>query len=209
EDVDLRDKLILVIGLKRTGASVARFISSRGGRVRITDRLPANALQEELGGLAAIPCDLRLGTQESATVLDGVDLVTPSPGVPATAPLLREAQQRGVPVWSEIELAFRFLSCPLLAITGTNGKSTTTSLLGEIVRQSGKRVFVGGNLGTPLIDALTTPHEVAVAEISSFQLEWIDQFRPHIGVFLNLTADHLDRHQSLAHYGMTKRALFS
>ena len=133
----------------------------------------------------------------------------PSPGVPADAPLLREAGTLGIPIWSEIELAFRFLSCPLLAVTGTNGKSTTTSLLGEMVKGGGKQVFVGGNLGTPLIAALAGRYEVAVAEVSSFQLEWVEQFRPRIGVFLNLTEDHLERHKSFAVYGMTKRALLT
>lgn len=208
--MELQNKLILVIGLKRTGLSVARFVSHQGGRVRIADHLPAEALRQELDSLANLPCDLRLGTHEPAAVLDGVDLLIPSPGVPADAPLLRAAHQQGVPIWSEIELAFRFLACPLFAITGTNGKSTTTSLLGAMVQQSGKRVFVGGNLGTPLLNALMAPsYDAAVAEISSFQLEWIDQFRPHIGIFLNLTEDHLDRHKSLACYGMTKRALFT
>jgi UDP-N-acetylmuramoylalanine--D-glutamate ligase len=112
-------------------------------------------------------------------------------------------------VWSEIELASRCLSCPLLAVTGTNGKSTTTTLLGEILRQSGQRVFVGGNLGTPLIEAVTGNYDVAVAEVSSFQLEWVERFRPYIGLFLNLTEDHLDRHASFAVYSMTKRALLA
>src|SRR5262249_2140613 len=131
-----------------------------------------------------------------------------SPGVPRTAPLLIAAVQQQIPVWSEIELAFRFLRCPVLAVTGTNGKSTTTMLLGELLRESGKRVFVGGNLGTPLLDAANGEYEVAIAEVSSFQLEWIEQFHPRIGLWLNLTEDHLDRHGTLAAYGEAKRALF-
>lgn len=206
--MELQGKTVLVIGLKRTGVSVARFVASRGGRVRVADRQRAEALTKELAALADIPLDLRLAQQDE-TVVAGVDLVAPSPGVPADAPLLREAGKQGVPIWSEIELASRFLSCPLLAVTGTNGKSTTTSLLGEMVRQSGKRVFVGGNLGTPLIDALASEYDVAVAEISSFQLEWVERFHPQVGVFLNLTEDHMDRHKSFAMYGMTKRALLA
>jgi UDP-N-acetylmuramoylalanine--D-glutamate ligase len=118
------------------------------------------------------------------------------------------AQRRGIPVWSEIELAFRFLRVPVLAVTGTNGKSTTTTLLGECLREHGQRVFVGGNLGTPLLDAVNGDAEVVVAEVSSFQLEWVEQFRPRIGIWLNLTEDHIDRHGTLAAYGEAKRALF-
>ena len=204
----LYGKTVLVIGLKRTGVSVARFVASQGGQVRVTDRQGHDALTPELASLAGIPLDLHLGTND-LDVLAGVDLVVPSPGVPANAPLLQAAARQGVPVWSEIELAFRFLPCPLLAVTGTNGKSTTTTLLGEILRQSGRRVFVGGNLGTPLIEAVAGNSEVAVAEVSSFQLEWVEQFRPHIGLWLNLSEDHLDRHTSFAVYGRTKRALLA
>jgi len=205
--VKLGGKKVLIIGLKRTGVSVARFIAQRGGHVCITDRQPEENLAAELAGLADLKPDLRLGT-EDLTLLAGVDLVIPSPGVPRTAPLLTAAVQQQIPVWSEIELAFRFLHCPVLAVTGTNGKSTTTMLLGELLRESGKRVFVGGNLGTPLLDAANGEYEVAIAEVSSFQLEWVDQFRPRIGLWLNLTEDHLDRHGTLAAYGEAKRALF-
>ena len=206
--MELYGKTVLVIGLKRTGVSVARFVASQGGQVRVTDRQGHDALTPELASLAGIPLDLHLGTND-LDVLARVDLVVPSPGVPANAPLLQAAARQGVPVWSEIELAFRFLPCPLLAVTGTNGKSTTTTLLGEILRQSGRRVFVGGNLGTPLIEAVAGNSEVAVAEVSSFQLEWVEQFRPHIGLWLNLSEDHLDRHTSFAVYGRTKRALLA
>jgi len=206
--MELHGKTVLVIGLKRTGVSVARFVASQGGQVCVTDRQGHDALTPELASLAGIPLDLHLGTND-LDVLAKVDLVVPSPGVPANAPLLQAAARQGVPVWSEIELAFRFLPCPLLAVTGTNGKSTTTTLLGEILRQSGRRVFVGGNLGTPLIEAVAGNSEVAVAEVSSFQLEWVEQFRPHIGLWLNLSEDHLDRHASFAVYGRTKRALLA
>lgn len=203
----LYGKTILIIGLKRTGVSVARFIAQRGGQVRITDRQTAAQLAEELAHIADIAADVRLGA-ENASLLDGIDLVVPSPGVPYTAPLLVAAQQRGIAVWSEIELAFRFLPVPVLAVTGTNGKSTTTTLLGELLHAHGQRVFVGGNLGTPLLDAVREDVEVVVAEVSSFQLEWVEQFRPRIGLWLNLTEDHLDRHGTLTAYGSAKRAMF-
>ena len=206
--MDLRDKIVLIIGLKRTGVSVARFVTRRGGQVRVADCQGREALAPELASLAGVPLDLHLETND-ADILAGVDLVVPSPGVPANAPLLQADARQGVPVWSEIELAFRFLPCPLFAVTGSDGKSTTTPLLGEVLRQSGRRVFVGGNLGTPLIEAVTGNYEVAVAEVSSFQLEWVEQFRPHIGLWLNLSEDHLDRHASFAVYGRTKRALLA
>ena len=204
--MELRGKTVLVIGLKRTGVSVARFVASLGGRVRVADRQGPDGLAPELARLEGVPLDVRLGTEDPG-VLAGVELVVPSPGVPRNAPLLRAAVCQRVPIWSEIELASRFLSCPILAVTGTNGKSTTTTLLGELLRQHGRRVFVGGNLGTPLLDAVAGHYEVAVAEVSSFQLEWVERFRPRIGLLLNLTEDHLDRHGNFAVYGMTKRAL--
>ncbi|MGE0822491.1 MAG: UDP-N-acetylmuramoyl-L-alanine--D-glutamate ligase [Candidatus Binatia bacterium] len=203
----LGGKTVLVIGLKRTGVSVARFIGQHGGRVRVSDRQSKAQLADELATLAELAPDIRLG-DEDETLLTGVDLVVPSPGVPYAAPLLRAAVRRGIPVWSEIELAFRFLRCPVLAVTGTNGKSTTTTLLGEFLHKKGERVFVGGNLGTPLLDAVNRHYEVAVVEVSSFQLEWVEQFHPQIGVWLNLTEDHLDRHGTLFAYGQVKRKLF-
>ena len=203
----LDGKTVLIIGLKRTGVSVARFVAQHGGRVRVTDRQTEEQLKDELIQIADIVPEVCLGTEDK-TLLTGIDLVIPSPGVPCTAPLLVAARRRGIPVWSEIELAFRFLRAPVLAVTGTNGKSTTTTLLGECLREYGQRVFVGGNLGTPLLDAVSGKYDAIVAEVSSFQLEWVEQFRPHIGIWLNLTEDHLDRHGTLQAYGEAKQALF-
>ncbi len=206
--MDVIGKNVLVIGLGRTGRSVARFLVSQGGHVCVSESRTREALTSALAQLDRLPVEVRRET-DPELVLREIDLVIPSPGVPATAPLLTTAVSRKVPIWSEIELAFRFLSCPILAVTGTNGKSTTTALLGEMLRQSGRRVFTGGNLGTPLIEAMETPYDVAVAEISSFQLEWVRRFRPQIGLFLNLSEDHLDRHGSVETYGAVKRRLFS
>jgi len=128
----------------------------------------------------------------------------PSPGVPQTNPLLIDARERGIEVLSEIELASRFLETPLVAVTGTNGKSTTTRLVAEMLEQSGRRVFVGGNIGRPLIDFVDGEWDWGVVEVSSFQLEWVSSFHPRIAMFLNLTADHLDRYDSLDAYGETK-----
>src|SRR4029453_4632565 len=124
----------------------------------------------------------------------------PSPGGPREAPLLRAAVAAGIPVFSEIELAARALAVPIVAVTGTNGKSTTTTLVGLALARAGRRPFVGGNLGTPLVEAGGRDVDVAVAEVSSFQLEWIDGFHPAVAALLNLTPDHLDRHASFEEY---------
>ncbi len=202
--MDLAGKTVLIIGLGRTGKSVARCVLAHGGRVRIADS------QADAVASARTQSDMEIRSDDDAdALLRGVQLVIPSPGVPAKHPLLREAGRRRVTVQSEIEVAYQLLTCPVVAITGTNGKSTTTALLGEMMQRSGQETFIGGNLGTPLIDAVGTACAVAVAEISSFQLEWVKQFRPQIGVFLNLSEDHLDRHGSFEHYGQTKRRLFA
>jgi UDP-N-acetylmuramoylalanine--D-glutamate ligase len=202
----LRGRKALVIGARRTGAAVARYLSRQGAEVLLSDQA-SNAFEEEralLGGLAVEWC---LG-RDDARLLQGVDFVIPSPGVPKSHPLLKAAAMRGQPILAEIELAYRSLSAPLYAITGTNGKSTTTELLARMLRRSGIHAFVGGNLGTPLVDAVGLPIDCAVAEVSSFQLEWVEELRPAIGVFLNLTDDHLDRYGSLDEYGEAKAALF-
>src|SRR5437899_1709290 len=196
---------VLVLGFRRTGQAVAAALAARGVRVRAADARPAAAL-----GVTGAPpgVELRLG-EDGPPLLTGVELVVPSPGVPRDAPVLAAAERRGIPVWSEIELAFRLLACPLVAITGTNGKSTTTSLVGQALERAGRRTFIGGNLGTPLISALDQAPEIAVAEVSSFQLEWVERLRPRPGPLLNLTPDHLDRHASFAEYGEAKARLFA
>ncbi|MCC6850217.1 MAG: UDP-N-acetylmuramoyl-L-alanine--D-glutamate ligase [Deltaproteobacteria bacterium] len=202
-----RDLPVLVVGLARTGIATARFLAGRGARVRAVDRRPAAELGHEVEELAEI-AELRLGADDLAA-LDGIALVVPSPGVPADAPLLAGAVARGVPIASEIELAARHLEIPLLAVTGTNGKSTTTTLLGAMLRQAGRRPFVGGNLGTPLVSAIGGGHDAAVVEVSSFQLEWVDRFHPTVGIFLNLTDDHLDRYPDRDGYGAAKLRMFA
>jgi len=200
------DRRFLVIGAGTTGQSVARFVVRHGGRVRLVERSAA------VLATVAIPDGIEVrDTDDSADLLQGVDVVIPSPGVPRSHVLLRCALAQCIPILSEIEVAGRVLSCPLLAVTGTNGKSTTTTLLGAMLRAAGVRVFVGGNLGTPLIDACAseTEYEAAVVEVSSFQLEWVYSFRPRIAVLLNLTPDHLDRYANVAEYGRAKAALLA
>ena len=196
---------VLILGAGRTGSSLASFLCARRAKVWVADRSRAarTALAERLG-LSSVPDD-------ASDALGDVTLVVPSPGVPRSHPLLQAAVGRGITVWSEIELAARFLPCPLLAVSGTNGKSTTTTLLGAMCAAAGKRVFVGGNLGRPLIEALEmeVSPDVAVAEVSSFQLEWVELFRPQLAVMLNLTADHLDRYASVDEYVEAKARLVS
>ena len=195
---------VLVVGLGRTGLSTARFLAAQGASVRVCDRREDVEIPDSL----ASEVELVRGA-DGAEQLEGVDLVVPSPGVPAGSPLLRASLERGIPVWSEIELAARSLDAPIVAITGTNGKSTTTSLIGAMLEQSGHRVFTGGNLGTPLVDAAGGGFDLIVAEVSSFQLEWVDRFRPHVGLLLNVTEDHLDRYRDIEHYAETKARLFA
>jgi len=196
----------LVIGFGRTGRAVARLLADRGVAVRVADGRDAASLGIDAAEWAGI--HLRLG-DESLALLDGVELVVPSPGVPRGAPLLAEAVRRGIAVRAEVEVAFRLLDCPLIGITGTNGKSTTTTLVGHALVRAGRRTFVGGNLGKPLVLAVADPPQIAVAEVSSFQLEWVERFRPHIGCLLNVTPDHLDRHADFAEYREAKARLFA
>jgi UDP-N-acetylmuramoylalanine--D-glutamate ligase len=196
----------LVVGYRRTGQAVAAVLAARGVRVRVADRQAAETVGE--GPPLPHGVELRLG-EDGPHLLTGIDLVVPSPGVPRDAPVLAAAVRRGIPVVSEIELAARLLTCPLVAITGTNGKSTTTSLVGLALQRSGRRTFVGGNLGTPLVEAVAAAPEVAVAEVSSFQLEWVERFRPRVACLLNVTPDHLDRHATFEEYREAKARIFA
>jgi UDP-N-acetylmuramoylalanine--D-glutamate ligase len=200
---DAKGQRHLVIGAGATGAAVARFLAGEGGKVCVADRAEA-ALEK-----ADLPPGVERRADDGRIDLASFDVVVPSPGVPRDHPLLRGAQQRAIPILGEIELAFRNLRCPVVAITGTNGKSTTTVVLGEMFRHAGIDAFVGGNLGTPLIDACLpgAAPAVAVAEVSSFQLEWVATFRPRIAVLLNLTPDHLDRYADMEDYGKAKANL--
>ncbi len=200
--MDLREKNIAVIGLAKTGLATAEFLIQRGARVVATDERPVSPLTGDLGAARIVPHD--------PDILQGVELVIPSPGVPPTNPILMEALRQGIPVWSEIELASRFLKPPMIAITGTNGKTTTTALIGHILAKSGKKAFVGGNIGAPLIGYVNGPQEddYAVVEVSSFQLQWIESFHPAVAILLNVTSDHLDYHGSFAAYRLAKEGLF-
>jgi UDP-N-acetylmuramoylalanine--D-glutamate ligase len=176
--------------------------------VLVSDLRPEQELRQEMEALSGLAMEYRLGG-EDRNWLNGVEVLIPSPGIPAENLLLREAQARSIPILSEIEVAYHFLDAPLVGITGTNGKSTTTTLIGEIFKASGSNVFVGGNLGAPLIGFVSARWDWGIAEISSFQLEWVESFRPKIAVLLNLTEDHLDRYADFAAYCRAKERIFA
>jgi UDP-N-acetylmuramoylalanine--D-glutamate ligase len=196
----------LVLGLARSGEAAALALARRGVRVVGVDR------DEELdaGRLRDHGVEVVLGAEDPALV-DDVDLLVKSPGIPSEVPLVAAARARGVTVWSEVELGFRLLGNPLLAVTGTNGKTTTSELLGEIFRTAGRPVAVAGNVGRPLtgLDGVVPADAWIVCELSSFQLEDVDELRPRVAVLLNLTPDHLDRHGDLESYRAAKLRLFA
>jgi UDP-N-acetylmuramoylalanine--D-glutamate ligase len=199
---------VLVIGLGRSGRAAALALVRRGVEVVAVDR----AVDTDPGRLADAGVEIHLGTEEE-TLLEGIELVVKSPGVRGEAPLVAGARRRTVPVWSEVELGFRLLETPIVGVTGTNGKTTTTELLGAVFRAAGRPVEVAGNVGRPLT-ALAERGPLSagtwvVCEVSSFQLEDVDRFRPFVGVLLNLEPDHLDRHGTLAAYREAKLRLFA
>jgi UDP-N-acetylmuramoylalanine--D-glutamate ligase len=207
--IELRNKRVLVIGLARTGVATALFCAARGARVKATETRTEKDLGEAVVALRKAGVALELGGHRQELILEA-DLIIPSPGVPADAPLLESARAKGVTIWSEIELACRFLKGRLIGITGSNGKTTTTSLIEHILRSARFSTILAGNIGTPLISFVekTSEKTITVAELSSFQLELIEKFRPNISVFLNLTPDHLDRHHTLESYGAAKARIF-
>ena len=204
--IKIADRRFLVVGAGKTGQSVAAFLARHGGRIRLAERSSARLAE------AILPSGIEVCAGDSTDeLLRGVDVIVPSPGVPRSHMLLQRAMAQCIPILSEIELAARFLTCPILAVSGTNGKSTTTTLLGTMLQEAGMRVFVGGNLGTPLIDACAaeSEYQAVVVEVSSFQLEWVYSFRPRVAVLLNLTPDHLDRYPNMVEYGRAKAALLA
>ncbi|MBI3355279.1 MAG: hypothetical protein HY038_00630, partial [Nitrospirae bacterium] len=219
EDImELSGTKVTVVGLARSGVAAARLLQEAGALVTVADRKDRAELSAVLAHLDQSKIGVILGSSyESA--LETADLVVISPGVPYRLEALERVRRRGVKVVSELELASRFLSAPILALTGTNGKSTTVTLIGKMLQQSGKRVFVGGNLGTALSEAaskslqapklgLPSPYDFLVVEVSSFQLETVEQFHPWIAAILNVTVDHQDRYDSVDEYVAAKNRIF-
>ena len=207
--MEIKNKHILVVGLGKTGNALVRFLYQRGARVTATDQTNAETLKDSMKAISDCHINLELGGHRLETFLSA-DLIVLSPGVPHTIDPVKQARAAGIPVTGEIELAYRFINTPIIAITGTNGKSTTTLLVGQMLKDAGFDVFVGGNLGTPLIEYAEKggAADFAVVEISSFQLDTIDTFRPRVAVLLNITADHLDRYADFAGYVRSKGRIF-
>ncbi|MGD9972606.1 MAG: UDP-N-acetylmuramoyl-L-alanine--D-glutamate ligase [Desulfatirhabdiaceae bacterium] len=209
DGMNFLNKNILVVGLGLTGVALTRFLRHQGARVTATDMALAPAKADVIRELQAAGVVFELGGHRPDSFI-GTDMIVISPGVPHTLPELESARVRGIPVMGEIELAFRFVNAPIIAVTGTNGKTTATTLLGDMLSESGFRVFVGGNIGSPLIGYVDRNEKVdrIVLEISSFQLDTIDTFRPHVAVLLNTTEDHLDRYPDMAAYAASKCRIF-
>lgn len=197
------------MGLARTGVACCRFLAGQGAAVVATDMRDEAALSEVLAELDGLGIRFVLGRHDEADFISA-ELIVVSPGVPMDHPLLQLAKGENREIVSEIELASRFISAPLVAITGTNGKTTTTTLCGEIFRANGFETYVGGNIGEPLIELAESKvlAERVVVEISSFQMEWINSFRPKVAALLNLSEDHLDRYGSYQEYINAKLRIF-
>ncbi|MEI7832852.1 MAG: UDP-N-acetylmuramoyl-L-alanine--D-glutamate ligase [bacterium] len=212
--LDVRGKRIHVIGLgaKGTGRACAQVLGGMGAQITISDTKAPQELAGEIAQLGDASVRLQLGAGEAYRDIETADMVVPSPGVPMASEAIQRALQAGVPVYSEIELAGRLAQAPLVAITGTKGKTTTTTLIGLLLAALGKTTHVGGNIGVPLIElaAKAKADDLLVAEVSSFQLEAVEEFHPHVAVFTNLYPDHLDRyHESMDEYMAAKLNIFA
>jgi UDP-N-acetylmuramoylalanine--D-glutamate ligase len=207
--MDVKGKRVLVVGLGKSGIASALFLADQGARVAVSDTRSEEELHHEIPQLLDRGIGVEAGYHGERTFKEQ-ELIVISPGVPADVPQLMQARQAGIPVIGEVELAARYLKGQIVAITGSNGKTTTTALTGEIVAAGGKHTLVGGNIGTPAISFVgsATDDSWIVLEVSSFQLETIETFRPKIAVVLNITPDHLDRHHSFENYAAAKARIF-
>src|SRR5208283_2260209 len=203
--MDVKGKRVLVVGLGKSGVASALFLEKHGARVTASDARTEEQLPRDIPQLLDHGISVETGQHGERTFRDQ-DLIVISPGVPFDVPQLVQARTRGIPVIGEVELAARFLKGKIVAITGSNGKTTTTALAGQILAAGGRQVLVGGNIGTPAISFVDTSTDDTwiVLEISSFQLETIESFHPKIAVVLNVTPDHLDRHYTFENYAAAK-----
>jgi len=202
--MDLKGKNVVVVGLARSGVAAANRLLDMGAKVFVTDSKESALLKDSLGQLSS-GVNVETGGHSDATFANA-DLVVVSPGVPMRIPPLMKAKARGVDVISEVELAYRISSGKFIGITGTNGKSTTTELIGEMLKKRGGEVHVGGNIGIPLTDLVYQSSNQAtfVVELSSFQLEGVETFKADVAVLLNITPDHLDRYPGMEEYAQAK-----
>jgi UDP-N-acetylmuramoylalanine--D-glutamate ligase len=207
--MDLKNKRVLVVGLGKSGLSAAMFLREQGARVTVSDTRSAVALAKEIPALLEAGIMVESGGHGLLT-FRRQDLIVVSPGVPMDTPEVKQVVAFGLPVIGELELASRYLQGRVVAITGSNGKTTTTTLVGKIFADAGVPTLVGGNIGLPVIDlvANSTQETVSVLEVSSFQLETVEEFHPWIAVMLNITPDHLDRHGSFESYVAAKERIF-
>lgn len=224
---EFQGKRVSVIGAARSGVSVARILTLQGAQVLLSDSLPSEKIDPaRQAEIAATGARFVAGATLEAALPPDTDLVITSPGVPRSAPLLQEAGRRGIAVWSEVELAYRLAEAPLVAITGTNGKTTTTLLIAAMLEQAQLNPIIAGNISADeikrtLVDAAFSTSaqapeaeqaarkSILVAEISSFQLEWVEKFAPKVAVLTNITPDHLNRYSGFDDYAQTKARLFA
>ena len=201
---------VLVIGLGKSGLASAEVLRARGVRVFATDEKPRDQLDAQIAAVTSLGGAF-VAPDEVHEVLKGLTSAVLSPGVPPTSPVVRAVHAANVPVASEVEVAFRLCRAPMVAVTGTKGKSTTTALIGHLLRGCGKTAYVGGNIGNPLVKEVlpATENDWVVAEVSSFQLETIRAFRPRVAVLLNVAPDHLDRYPSMDEYAEAKYRIFA
>ncbi len=206
--MNLEGKKVLVIGLGKTGKALCDFLIQRKARVKVSEKNPPTNLERDMGFWAGKNLTVETGPHNRLSFLDA-DLIIPSPGVPML-PEMEEAQANGIPIISEAELASRFLKGKIVGITGSNGKSTTTTLTHKILMDGRLEAYLAGNIGTPLISFVdkSADHHIYVTELSSFQLEHIESFSAAVSVFLNLSPDHLDWHKSFKNYFEAKKKLF-
>src|ERR1700736_1855322 len=203
--MELKNKRVLVVGLGKSGIAAAHFLREQGARVTVSDSRDAVSLAGEIPALLGAGIMVETGGHGRRR-FRGSGLIVVSPGVPMDTPEVKQVMSFGLPVIGELELGSRFLKGQVVAITGSNGKTTTTTLVGEILKAAGLTTLVGGNIGLPVIDLIadSTPETWSVLEVSSFQLETIQEFHPKIAVVLNITPDHLDRHGSFENYAAAK-----
>jgi UDP-N-acetylmuramoylalanine--D-glutamate ligase len=203
--MNLKDKKVLVVGLGKTGLETALFLHKKGAHVRVSDMSPPDKLKNEIDLLGAKGIETESGGHTDVTFL-WAELIVLSPGVPFNIPELKKAGRIGIEVISEVELASRFITKPVIAVTGSNGKTTTCTLISNILEKCGRKVFLGANIGTPLVTIAgrDSEYDVLVLELSSFQLQGVSRFKPDISIVLNISPNHLDHHESYGEYVESK-----
>jgi UDP-N-acetylmuramoylalanine--D-glutamate ligase len=212
---EFQGRRVAVLGVARTGLAAAPVLRALGAHVLLSDSESDTGREERAAEMRAAGIEVVLGANVDAA-LGNAEIVVPSPGIPRDAPVLLEAQRRGLQVLAEIEVAYRISQAPILSVTGTNGKTTCAAMLHDVLKAAGRKTHLAGNIAAddlklPLITAAAAagPDDVIVAEISSFQLEWVERFRPKVGILTNVTPDHLNRHPSFADYAACKGRMFA